>query len=80
MKLTARLLGTDRSFLPPGAEGSSVILEFTGNRVTLGHVRKRLGMPPDLPRIAFLLGEPIGDDQLLVDGDEVVFVTPVGGG
>lgn len=80
MNVTARLLGTDRSFLPPGAEGSSVTLEFTRDQVTLANLRTKLGMPPDLPRIAFLRGEPIGDDHALSDGDEVILVTPVGGG
>lgn len=75
-----RLLNCDRTFLPPEAEGTSTTLEFVEGRVLLRDLRRRLGMPTDLPRIALIRGEPVHFDQRLVNGDEVVFVTLLGGG
>ncbi|MCZ7663497.1 MAG: hypothetical protein M5U22_11490 [Thermoleophilia bacterium] len=80
MRIVVRLLGTHRSFLPSGARGGMVELEFPGATVTLAEIRGRLGMPPQTPRIVFHQGNPIDDDHQLVDRDEVVFVSPVGGG
>jgi len=80
MKVAVGLLDTDRSFLPLQAEGSSITLEFVEGQVSLRGLGNRLGMPPDLPRLVFVRGEPITDDHEFFDGDEVVFVTLLGGG
>ena len=80
MRVVVKLLGTHRSFLPPGGRGSTVPLDFDHSPVTLREVRERLGIPPETPRIVFLNGNPIDDAHPLTDGDEVAFVSPVGGG
>lgn len=75
-----KLLACDRTLLPPEADGMSTTLEFVEGQVLLRDLRRRLGMPTDLPRIALLRGEPVHLDHGLVEGDEVVFVTLLGGG
>ncbi len=81
MEVTAVLLGLHRAFLPPGArQEGRVTLAFDGGQTDLAHVLEALGMPADTPRIVFLDGEAITDEQVLRDGQTVTFVSPLGGG
>ena len=74
------LQGMLRSFLPPPAEGSFASLTFPASHVTVGAVREKLGLPADSWCLAFHEGEPVADDHVLDDGDEVTFVAAVAGG
>lgn len=78
-RVTVVLLGTFGAYVPRRARGPRVVLELPGPE-PLGAVRARLGIPDDVPRIAYRCGEPIDDEQILVDGDEVSFVSPIAGG
>jgi hypothetical protein len=80
LRVTVRMLGAHRAYLPDSSAGGAVTLEFPGDTVRLGTVRDSLGMQMEVPRIVFYRGEPVSDDQVLFDGDEVVFVSPSGGG
>jgi|WetSurMetagenome_2_1015567.scaffolds.fasta_scaffold387649_2 sulfur carrier protein ThiS len=81
MRVTAVLLGMHRAFLPPGSrQEGRVTLEFESDEVQLPAVLAALGIPTDAPRIVFLDGDPITDDQPLHDGQTVTLVSPVGGG
>lgn len=81
MKVTAVLLGLHRVFLPAEAQHEGrVTLDYDEEPVTLACVMHDLGMPADTPRIVFLRGEAIREDHELLDGDEVTFVSPLGGG
>jgi sulfur carrier protein ThiS len=81
VEVTIILVGAHRAYLPADARRDGrVLLRCVGPSVTLAEVMRRLAMPADTPRIVFLDGETIGDDQVLSDGDAVTFVSPVGGG
>ncbi len=55
-------------------------LQFAEPAVPLSAVIGALGMPAETAKIAFLDGQPIGDDRILRHGDTVAFASPLGGG
>ncbi|MBU2602274.1 MAG: MoaD/ThiS family protein [Actinobacteria bacterium] len=73
------LLGTFADYVPRGEKGSRMVLDLPGPE-PLRAVRARLGIPDDAPRIVYRRGDAIDDDQILLDGDEVSFVSPIAGG
>ncbi len=73
------LLGTLAQYVPRGEKGPAIVLEMPGPE-PLRAVRVRLGIPDDTPRIAYRRGDAIDDDHVLLDGDEVSFVSPIAGG
>lgn len=81
MKVVAVLVGAHRAVLPPELrQHGRVELEYESDGVTLADVMKDLHLPQDTPRIVFLDGNAIQEDQVLGDGDVVNFVSPIGGG
>lgn len=80
MRVKVSLLGTHARFLPAGARGSSAWLQLSGDRVRIGEIRERLGMPTETPRIVYVGGVAVEEDDVVEDGAEVVFVSPLGGG
>lgn len=73
------LLGTFADYVPRGEKGPGFLLDLPGPE-PLRAVRARLGIPDEAPRIAYRRGEAIDDDQIVLDGDEVSFVSPIAGG
>ncbi len=81
MKILAVLVGAHRVVLPPHLRSDGRIeLTYAAESVTLADVMKDLHLPPETPRIVFLDGNAIQDDQTLRDGQTVTFVSPIGGG
>jgi hypothetical protein len=80
MNVDVVLLGLYRAYLPVGAGGDTVRLDFTADAVPLRDVVRQLRIPDDVVRVVFLRGEAIADDHLLHDGDLVTFASPIGGG
>jgi sulfur carrier protein ThiS len=79
--VTVSLFGIHRAFLSPGlGQDGRMMLRYEQEAVTLADVMRDLGMAGDTVRIVFLRGTAIEADQLLKDGDELSFVSPVSGG
>lgn len=73
------LLGTFADYVPRGERGPRIVVDLPGPE-PLRAVRARLGIPDDTPRIVYRRGATIDDEQVLLDGDEVSFVSPIAGG
>ena len=73
------LLGTFADYVPRGEKGPTVVLHMP-EPVPLRAVRAQLGIPDGTPRIAYRRGDAIDDHEVLYDGDEVSFVSPIAGG
>ncbi len=79
VRVSVVLLGTFADYVPRGERGPRIAVDLPGPE-PLRAVRALLGISDDTPRIVFRRGDTIDDDQILLDGDEVSFVSPIAGG
>jgi sulfur-carrier protein len=79
VRVEVRLFATLRSFLPPDSRDGVVFLDVPDGS-TVRDVAKRLGIPPDLERVALVNGLDRTPDTRLDAGDVVTLFPPLSGG
>lgn len=79
MRVELRLFATLRSFLPPDSRDGVVFLDVPDGS-TVRDVVNRLGIPPDLERVALVNGLDGTPDTPLAAGDVVTLFPPLSGG
>jgi molybdopterin converting factor small subunit len=79
VRIEVKLFATLASYLPPGSEGDTAMVEVpTGS--TVNDVAARLGIPSGLQRIALVNGHDADLDRRLNAGDSVTLFPPLAGG
>jgi sulfur-carrier protein len=79
VRVELRLFATLRSFLPPDSRDGVVFLDVPDGS-TVRDVANRLGIPPDLERVALVNGLDRTPDTRLDAGDVVTLFPPLSGG
>lgn len=79
VRVSVVLLGTFADYVPRGERGPRIAVHLPRPE-PLRAVRALLGISDDTPRIVYRRGVTLADDQILLDGDEVSFVSPIAGG
>lgn len=83
MKVTVRLLGTLRRYLPRAGEFNDLELDFT-TPATVADVRIRVGIPAEESLMLLVNDERIAPDQqarrMLQPGDRIVISPAIRGG
>ena len=79
MKVKLLLFGGLRKHLPEESEGRSNLMDLPeGLRVK--DVLDRLSLPAQIPKIIFLNGAKVGEEEGLTDGDRLSIFPPMVGG
>jgi hypothetical protein len=78
MRVTVKLHGSLRKYLPAGAT-SPAVLDFS-DRVTVADVVSRLGIPANHSRIAVVGEQQLEPTAVLCDGQELNLFPPLVGG
>jgi molybdopterin converting factor small subunit len=79
VRVEVRLFATLAAFLPPdGRDGAAEIEIPEGSTVT--EITRRLGIPPDLARVALVNGRDVGTEAPLSARDVVTIFPPLAGG
>jgi molybdopterin converting factor small subunit len=79
VRVEVRLFATLAAFLPPdGRDGAAEIEVPEGSTVT--EITRRLGIPPDLARVALVNGRDVGTEAPLSARDVVTIFPPLAGG
>ncbi len=79
MEVTVKLYATLRKYYPDLGVGEGMKVELPEG-ATLGDLIRRLNLPPDVVRVAFVNGIARDEAYVLAAGDEVGLFPPVGGG
>ena len=79
MKVRLLLFGVLRDLLPDKSDDRSSLMDLPeGFKVK--DVLERLSLPADLPKIIFLNGAKVGEEEGLTDGDRLSIFPPMVGG
>lgn len=79
MRITVKLHGTLRRFLPPGSSDNAAALDMPDGS-TVADVVSRLGIPPDHTKMMVSGDEYLETTSVLHDGQEVNLFPPLAGG
>ena len=79
MKVEVRLFATLQSYLPAGARGDGVSLDFPPG-ATVGDVVASLNIPSDVACLIVVNGRDAAPEQVLAPGDELAMFPPLAGG
>ena len=79
MKVDVRLFATLQPYLPAGAEGDGVSLEFPAG-ATVRDVVESLKIPGELACLTVVNGRDANLEQVLAPGDELAMFPPLAGG
>jgi len=79
MKVDVRLFATLRPYLPAGADGDGVSLEFPAG-ATVRDVVVALKIPGEVTCLTVVNGRDADPDQVLAPGDELAMFPPLAGG
>lgn len=78
MRITVKLHGTLRKFLPAGAT-NAVVLDF-GDRATVADIVTRLGIPAGHAKIIISGDQQLEPTAVLHEGQEINLFPPLAGG
>ena len=79
MRITARLPGTLRTYLPKGSQGNAMLVEVPDG-ATVADVVDRLSIPCDHARMFVSGDEHLEAASVLRDGQELNIFPPLAGG
>jgi sulfur-carrier protein len=79
MRLTIKLHGTLRKYLPAGSVGNAAVVEVPEG-ATIADVTERLGIPPDHTKMMVSGDEYLERTTVLHDGQEINLFPPLAGG
>jgi len=79
MRISVKLHGTLRRFLPPGSSDNCAVVDMPEGATVAGVV-SRLGIPPDHAKMMVSGDEYLEATSVLHDGQEVNLFPPLAGG
>ncbi len=79
MRITAKLHGTLRKYVPKGTQGNATVVEVPDG-ATVADVVDRLGIPRDHARMLVSGDEHLESTSVLHDGQELNIFPPLAGG
>lgn len=79
MRITAKLHGTLRKYLPTGSQGNAMVVEVPDG-ASVAEVVERLNIPRDHARMFVSGDEHLDASSVLHDGQELNIFPPLAGG